>query len=120
MHTVEFALERGTPVMAVPGPITNMASKGTNRLLAEGCAPVCGVDDVLAALGLVRPCTPAVNKVDSVGGDRDVLEAMGWEPTTIDELVLRTGLGLDEVASGLVKLAIGGSVQETGGWWERC
>jgi DNA processing protein len=120
MHTVESALERGTPVMAVPGPITNMASKGTNRLLAEGCAPVCGVDDVLAALGLARPSPPAVNKVDSVGGDRDVLEAMGWEPTTIDELVLRTGLGLDEVASGLVKLAMGGSVQETGGWWERC
>ncbi|HEV2126740.1 MAG TPA: DNA-processing protein DprA, partial [Chloroflexota bacterium] len=30
LHTVESALERGRPVMAVPGPVRSSASAGTN------------------------------------------------------------------------------------------
>jgi DNA processing protein len=36
--TANRALELGRAVMAVPGPITSMASSGTNRLLHEGSA----------------------------------------------------------------------------------
>ncbi|MGB1631730.1 MAG: DNA-protecting protein DprA, partial [Acidimicrobiales bacterium] len=39
-------------VMAVPGSLRNPAAAGTNSLLADGCAPVLAVDDVLTALGL--------------------------------------------------------------------
>ncbi len=52
LHTVHEALERGRLVMAVPGAVTNPAAAGTNQLLAEGCPPVRGVDDVLDALGV--------------------------------------------------------------------
>ena len=38
MATASRALELGRVVMAVPGPITSMASSGTNRLLHEGSA----------------------------------------------------------------------------------
>jgi len=36
MHTVDAALERDRPVMAVPGPVRSPASTGTNDLLAAG------------------------------------------------------------------------------------
>ncbi|MCL2495989.1 MAG: DNA-processing protein DprA [Clostridiales bacterium] len=36
--TVDHALEQGRDVFAVPGPITNPLSRGTNRLLADSCA----------------------------------------------------------------------------------
>ncbi|HET6793787.1 MAG TPA: DNA-processing protein DprA [Acidimicrobiales bacterium] len=52
LHTVDAAVLRGRPVMAVPGPVTSPASAGTNGLLAEGCAPVRDHRDVLTALSL--------------------------------------------------------------------
>jgi len=62
MLTAEAALARGRPVMAVPGSVRNPAATGTNRLLADGAAPACGLDDVLAALALatVGSCGPPV------------------------------------------------------------
>ena len=39
VSTASRALELGRVVMAVPGPVTSMASSGTNRLLHEQCGP---------------------------------------------------------------------------------
>lgn len=122
MHTVEAAQQRGRPVMAVPGPITAATSAGTNRLLAEGCAPVCDLEDVLVAVGLERASAgagdpAAAEPVD--GGARRLLEDLGWEPASVDELVLRSGLALAEVTGGLATLATRGVVRDVGGWWER-
>ena len=50
MYTVDAAAERGRSVMAVPGRIDSEKSLGPNRLLRDGCAPVCDLDDVLLAL----------------------------------------------------------------------
>ena len=52
MITVEQAIRRGRPVLAVPGSVRNPAAAGTNLLISEGCQPVCSVDDVLVALDL--------------------------------------------------------------------
>ncbi|MGY9073176.1 MAG: DNA-processing protein DprA [Acidimicrobiales bacterium] len=120
LHTVESALERDRLVMAVPGPITNPASIGTNRLLGEGCPPVTCTEDILAALGFVAPALkPNFVPEKAEPQLESVLEAMGWEPATIDELLLRTSLGLDELGSRLMTLRVAGKIVETGGWWER-
>lgn len=50
--TVNEALDRGVPVMAVPGAVTSPASAGTNQLLIDGCPPACTARDVLDALGV--------------------------------------------------------------------
>lgn len=50
--TVDAALARDVPVMAVPGSVRSPASAGTNELLAAGAAPARDVDDVLVALSL--------------------------------------------------------------------
>ena len=125
MYTVEAAAERDRSVMAVPGPITSAASVGTNRLLAEGCEPVCEVADVLVALGEPR-CA------DSAGGrpgrgvaapaaplDQQVLDELSAGPRTLDELALQTGASLGELASSLGRLQLSGWASETGGWWEK-
>ncbi len=52
--TVSFALEQGREVMAVPGPVDSVYSAGTNKLIAQGAAPVSTIDDVVNALG-VKP-----------------------------------------------------------------
>lgn len=43
--TVEFALEQGKDVFAVPGDITKLNSKGTNKLIQDGALPFLTIKD---------------------------------------------------------------------------
>lgn len=45
--TVDFALEQGKEVFAVPGNINSDVSKGTNQIIKEGAKLINCVDDIL-------------------------------------------------------------------------
>jgi predicted Rossmann fold nucleotide-binding protein DprA/Smf involved in DNA uptake len=121
LHTVAEAECRDRPVLAAPGSVRNPASEGTNHLLADGCHPVRDSADVLVALGL----TPAGRRgpvehrpaPDAVGAS--VLAAFDWEPATFEQLAVRTGLALVELAVALEGLVTDGWVTADGGWFER-
>ncbi len=49
-----------------------------------------------------------------------VLDAVGWEPTSLDQVVLISGLALGQVAITLESLADDGLVEGGSGWWSRC
>lgn len=121
LSTVAEAIKRDRTVMAVPGPIRSPASAGTNRLLADGCAPVCEIDDVLVALGLSpgrrRPATERRPRPDPTGAQ--VLDALGWQPGNVEQLALRTGLGVVDLLLCLDQLQTDGWVAGRGGWYER-
>jgi DNA processing protein len=121
LHTVDEADRRGIDVMAVPGSVRNPAAAGTNDLLAEGRAPVCSVDDVLVALGLgAGGRDPAADRrPPPEPADRAVLDAVGWQPATLDQLVLRTEVGLATLAPALDRLCQAGWLARHGGWYER-
>ena len=133
--TVEQALRRDLEVMAVPGSVRNKAADGTNQLLADGCAPARDVTDVLVALGLseiavaTRRNETAVgapeSEVISQGASPDhsaavlgqgavVLEAIDDGPTSLDEVVDRTGLGVIEVYAHVEELVASGLVVHDG------
>jgi len=121
MHTVDEADRRGVDVMAVPGSVRNPAAAGTNALLAEGRAPACSAGDVLVALGLAgadRPA-PADHRPPPDGADSPVLEAVGWQPATLDHLVLRSGLAVPALTPALERLCDAGWIVRRGGWYER-
>lgn len=119
LHTVEEALRRDVPVMAVPGSVRSPASAGTNRLLHDGCAPARDALDVLVALGTPPPAaglgTPAE---EPLPGDA-VLDALGGDTASLDQLALRSGLGLGELAARLQQLVIAGRVADEAGWYSR-
>lgn len=122
LYTVDEADRRDRPVMAVPGSIRSPASRGANDLLADGRAPARDVTDVLVELGLARPSPPArpdLPPADLEPGDRALLEALGWEPATLEHLVVRTGREPGALAADLHRLRDGGHVSEQGGWYER-
>ena len=119
--TVLEALDRDRPVMAVPGPIRSPASAGTNRLLYDGLAPVCDAGDVLVELGLHAEVTArGADATAAVPTEvAPILDALGWEPATLDSLVTRTGQPPGEVAVALSRLERDGLVACNGAWWER-
>ena len=121
LHTVDEADRRGRDVFAVPGSVRNPAAAGTNELLAEGRPPACSVDDPLVALGLgaARRGSPGDGRVPPAAGDRAVLDAVGWQPATLDQIVLRTNLDLAHLAPALDRLCDTGWVARRGGWYER-
>ncbi len=110
MLTVNEAIRRGRDVMAVPGSVRNPAAVGTNQLIAEGCAPVMSVEDVLVALGLTEaqrsgrrsavaspaPTVPSHLVV--------VLDAIDDGPTSIERVVDRSGESVVSVLSRIDEL----------------
>jgi DNA processing protein len=121
MHTVDEANRRDVDLLAVPGPVTSRASSGTNRLLAEGAGVARDATDVLVHLGLGSGSrrTTTEHRPEPIESDRDVLDAFDWQPAVIDQLALRTGLVIDDVAVALDRLERDGWVERRGGWFER-
>ena len=112
---------RSRPVLAVPGPVTAPSSAGTNQLLFDGCAPARDVADVLLALGRepsARRSSGERRPLPS-GGAAVVLEALPWQSTAIERIVIDTGLGLGDVMLALDVLEADGWVVHRSGRVER-
>ena len=135
MHTVEAALERDVPVMAVPGPVQSPAAAGTNALLVAGVAPARDATDVLTVLGLCAeasrrgsaagpipgpmPTGSAVSPPTPPGEAGRVLDALGHVPATLEQVAARLGRPAGPVAVDLARLEREGWAEDRGGWWER-
>lgn len=121
--TVNEASERGVPVMAVPGSINNPAARGSNALIADGCAPACSTLDVLDALSMSDSYElDQAEDQDDLPDDPiqlHVLQAVDWQPTSTEEILLRTDRSLAEVATALSVLEEEGWIVGSGGWWQR-
>jgi DNA processing protein len=121
LYTVDEAERRDRTVMAVPGPITSATSEGTNLLLADRAQPCLGVETILLELELDTPTRTrgAARRTAPSTDDVAVLDGLGWEPTTLEHLALRTGRAIGELVESLDRLESSGWVAQRGGWWER-
>lgn len=121
--TAREAQERGIPVMVVPGPPRSRASAGTRALVqSHGAGVAFDADDVLVAIGLdTRRRAPLVHDPRPAPSDDDraLLELIGRDALTVDELVDRSARPLVDVARSLGRLEATRWVQGTGGWFER-
>ncbi len=120
--TASEAIDRGVPVMAVPGPVDRRSAAGTNRLICDGAAPVLGVDDVLTALSYQNGRS-AVMAADlrsrPRGVDLAVYRVIADDARTIDGVALLAGLSLVDAAMCLARLEANGWVAQADGWFER-
>ncbi len=132
MLTVESAIDRDVPVLAVPGPVRSGASAGPNQLLFEGCGVVRDAADILAALGTAVP-SPAgttaelpfgvddepTEKGGGAGARAAVAAAVSWPASSLDQIVDATGLSFTEVAAQLARLELAGEVQRVDSGYQR-
>lgn len=117
MHTVDAAIRRSVQILAVPGAPGAPASIGTNRLIAEGCAPCVDATDVLVALGLAHLPTRLV-PVETIGPSKDLLQLLAHGPLTLDQIVSQSGLDLISAVRHLGGLEVQGFVAHECGWWQ--
>ena len=120
MYTAREADDRGRQVLAVPGSVRSPASAGTNELL-RACGVATGAADVLVALNLSPGGTRRAREArpEPSPTAARILDALGWQPAVLDQLVVRTALTVAEVAAGLEELEMHGWVSAAGPTWER-
>jgi DNA processing protein len=107
--TARTAGEQGRDVFALPGLVTNPNARGSNRLIRDGAILVQDPDDLIESLGplvenvqlgpettLIHPAELQLNEQE-----RSVLQAIQLEPTTIDQIVVGSGLPVSRVLSTL-------------------
>jgi DNA processing protein len=119
--TARLAAEQGREVFAIPGSIHNPLARGCHQLLRAGAKLVETADDVLSELRIPftkqditeSPDQAAEGGAASPALDKDyeiLLDALGFEPQSIDVLVDRTGLPSPHLASMLLILELEGRV----------
>jgi len=130
-HTVNYALELGREVFAVPGPIGSEVSQGTNQLIRDGARLVTGVEDILEELrpGVFVPAAasngqslaadethaPAPVSDELPAEERALLLAMGPTPRHVDHLTEEAGLGPSRTLAALLGLELAGLVESLPG-----
>ena len=126
--TAACAAELGRDVLAVPGRVTAPESRGAHRLIQDGAGLVQDVDDVIRALParwqacVKAPTRPAV-RTDAAHGATDiergdggrVLDVLGDEPVTIDDVIERSGLPPGRATALLLELELAGRVRQIDG-----
>ncbi|MDH5274126.1 MAG: DNA-processing protein DprA [Gammaproteobacteria bacterium] len=124
--TARLAGDQGREVFAIPGSIHNPMVRGCHRLLRQGARLVESVEDIFAELeailGEIKRITqekpPAKADLRTPPLDKEyeiLLDALGFEPAGLDNLVVRTGLKAGAVASMLLILELDGRVQQQPG-----
>jgi DNA processing protein len=123
--------EQGREVFAIPGSIHNPLARGCHHLIRQGAKLVETAQDVIDELGILADtCNPP-----SRPGERDespehtreldaeymqLLDNIGFDNTSIDNLVTRSGLTPAEVSSMLLLLEMSGYIASNpGGLYNR-
>jgi len=108
--TARLAADQGREVFAIPGAIDNPLARGCHALIRAGAKLVECSGDCLEELGaLARACTAAADNPPSTSAHvtpehARVLAQVDYAPTSIDTVILRTGLTAARVSSILLAL----------------
>lgn len=140
--TARYAGDQGREVFAIPGSIHNPLARGCHRLIRQGARLVETAEEIVDELGpLVRELegellglletsdraraersdnarvgdhTPE-RRVAADPDEQALLDALGHDPVSVDELIARTNLTTQQVSSSLLALELQGRVASLGG-----
>jgi DNA processing protein len=115
--TARLAGVAGREVFAIPGSIHNPLARGCHELIRQGAKLVECAEDVLSEIKislsaqlLAQPPgapaeAPALDKEYKI-----LLDALAFEPASVDSLIERTGMNSESIASMLLILELDGHV----------
>jgi DNA processing protein len=129
--TARLAVEQGKDVFAIPGSIHSPQSRGCHALIRQGAKLVETAQDVLEELRFAPPTDPASATADeglqgaaadtaAESVDPGLLQALGFDPVSLDVLQARTGLATAALQAQLMQLELVGEVGRLpGGLFQR-
>ena len=125
--TARLAAEYGREVFAVPGSIHSPLSRGCHALIRQGAKLVESAGDLLeelqgpACAPASADTAPTPTPTPAPAARRDpVLDALGHDPVTLDELSARTGFSAQQLSGRLLELELEDQVARLpGGLYQR-
>ncbi|HLS04969.1 MAG TPA: DNA-processing protein DprA [Wenzhouxiangella sp.] len=140
--TARLAGEQGREVFAIPGSVHNPQARGCHRLIRDGARLTETADEIIAELEplarkmageieqLLAPApagsSPGLEEADHTPHmEHDpeyvrLLEAVGFDPTPVDDIIARSQLTPAQVSSMLLMLELDGRISShTGGRYSR-
>ena len=117
--TVDYALDQGRDVFAVPGPITSPNSAATNQLIKEGAKMVTSTQDILEEYKFPAQVAFKWGKekppMNLTPDEQKVFSALGSMPIHGDALVQSLALQASTVQSILLHLELKGLAKQLPG-----
>ena len=113
--TVDFALEQGRSVYALPGRVDDALSQGCNRLIAQGAGIACSPDMLLEELKIERNRHDSPVSVENLGLASDlelVYSCLDFEPKSVQAIQETCGMPTLQLLQNLVELELKGLARE--------
>lgn len=111
--TVDYALDYGKDVFAVPGDVLGRASSGSNNIIRMGAKPVFTASDILEEYSFNsnngQNCS-LQKEIILEEKEKMVYSCISLSPTFIDEIASATAFSMNELQFLLTKLEIKGAV----------
>ncbi|MCB5190214.1 DNA-processing protein DprA [Methylobacillus arboreus] len=121
--TARLAAEQGREVFAIPGSIHSPLAKGCHQLIKQGAKLVESMQDILDEMKIPLMPVPAVEvPVDegAVSEQNPLIEALGYDPVSLDTLAARSGLTTERLSAMLLVLELEGKITSLpGGRFQR-
>ena len=131
--SARMAAEASREVFALPGSIHNPMARGCHQLLRDGALLCQSPDDLLETLAprlqdvlaglrqrLAAPTSnPSADKDETTNDPHSLWDALGFDPTTMDALVIRTGLTVAQLSPMLLALELEGRLSVEHGRYAR-
>jgi DNA processing protein len=127
--TVDFALEQGREVFAVPGPIFSEQSKGSNHLIRQGAKLIEGIQDILPEIPSLKSPSERELQMSSEANpsenvhprskctpeQEELLQLFGDLPIHIDHITLNSHIPPEQIPLVLLELQLAGLIEQLPG-----
>ncbi len=115
--TVDYALEQGKTIFAIPGRIGDKLSEGCNDIIADGGKMVITPEAILPELGLqfsdsIKKGKKQKNKIILETQEKIVYACLDLQPRHIEQLISLSKLPQDAVLLSLMRLEMMGYVKQ--------
>lgn len=119
--TARMALEQNRDVLAIPGSIHNPLARGCHYLVQQGAKLVTSVADILEELRIDSQQQTTDNAVLPLASEnKNLVQFIGFEMTTVDQIIVRSGRTVEQVTSELAELEIERAIVSVPGGYMRC
>ncbi len=125
--TARQTMENNRPVMAIPGSIHSPLAKGCHFLIKQGAKLIESAHEIIEELtplaqsltedlsGKIKAIDAKENQAEQEHEHQNILDAIGYEATSINQIIEKTGLEIADLSSVLLILELEDKIQTLAG-----